>query len=44
MSGSWYPATEMNSIGFQMTPGLPNAKPSTRRAFYSAATENGYMN
>lgn len=31
----------MDSIGFQMTLGLPNAKPLTRRAFYSAATGKG---
>lgn len=31
----------MDSIGFQMTPGLPNTKPLTRQAFYSAATEKG---
>lgn len=31
----------MDFIAFQITPGLPNAKPLTRQAFYAAPTEKG---
>lgn len=44
MSGSLYPDREMDSIGFPMAPGLPNAKPLTRQAFNSAAAKKGLKN